>query len=224
MTKSTAVALFGDKETMPAHVASGHGLGNENVGKDDVAMPYLNVLQALSPQIESLEGAKAGQLHNSITNELYDAVYVLNLFYSREFAVFKKRDLGGGFEGAYTTDEEARAHIRDNLDGKFSDFDVVETARHICLLLDDSGKAIQPVILNLSGTKVRVSKAWNAEISVKCGGADRFAAVWKLATVRQKNTKGSWHNLSVEFAGWAPEPLYNEAKEYYKAVAPKMAA
>lgn len=221
MTDSKALALFGDKEQMPAHLRTGTGLGNQNVTAEDRAMPYINVLQALSPQIDELEGAKAGQFHNSITNELSNELFVMNLNFSRNFAVFKKRNLGGGFEGGYDTRQAAEAHIRDNLNGAFNDFDVVETHTHVCLLLDitdDGAVPVQPVILNMSGTKVRVSKSWNSEIDVRHGGADRFASVWRLFTRKQSNTKGSWYNMGVEFAGWAPEDLYGEARKYYDAV------
>jgi hypothetical protein len=219
MSDKKAVALFGDKETMPAHVAAGKGLGNENVGVEDVAMPYLNLLQAMSPQVDELDSAKAGMFHNSITDELYDSVFVINLYYSKEFAIFRKRNLGGGFEGSFPSLEMAEAKIRDQLDNKTGDYDVVETHRHVLLLLDKEGNPVQPVIMNMSSSKVRVSKAWNAEINVKCGSADRFAAVWKLDPVRQSNSKGTFYNVGVTFAGWAPEALYNEAKTYYSAVA-----
>jgi hypothetical protein len=222
-----ALALFGTKEQMPEHLRTGTGLGNQNVSAEDRALPYINVLQALSPQVEELDGAKAGMFHNSITNELTDELYVMNLNFRRSFAIFKRRQLGGGYEGSYENREDAMAHIRDNLNNAVMDFDVVETHTHICLLLDVSGgtpKATQPVILNLSGTKVKVSKSWNSEIDVRNGNADRFASVWRLYTRKQSNTKGSWYNLAVEFAGWAPDFLYDEAKKYYQTVATRAAA
>jgi hypothetical protein len=219
MSDKKAVALFGDKETMPAHIAHGSGLGNENVGADDVAMPYLNILQALSPEVEEMDGAKAGMFLNSITKDLYEWVFAVNLYYSREYTIFRKRQLGGGFEGSFSAESEAREKIATQLDGKFDDYDITETHRHVLLLLDKDGTPLQPVIMNLSGSKLRPSRAWNAEISVKCQGADRFAAVWKLSTVKQSNNKGSWYNLATQFAGWAPESLYDEAKKYYTQVA-----
>ena len=214
-----AVTLFGDKETLPAHLAQSSGRGMENVTQDDVAMPYLSVLQALSPQIEEVDGAKAGMLYNSITQELYDEVNVLNLHFKRQYSIFKKRDLGGGYEGAHPSREAALAHLKDVVQASPADYDIQETHTHILLLLDDAGQPVQPVIMNLSGTKVRVSKQWNADISVKHKGADRFASVWKLSTRKQSNSKGSWYNLVVDHVGWAPEDLYTQAAEYYEQVA-----
>ena len=190
----------------------------ENVGAEDVAMPYLSVLQALSPQIDEVEGAKAGMLYNSITQDLYDSVYVISLSYERQYSIFKKRDLGGGYEGAHASREDALMHLKDVVQADPADYDIQETHRHVLLLLDDKGKPVQPVIMNLSGTKVKVSKQWNSDINVRHQGADRFASVWKLSTRKQSNARGSWYNLQVDFEAWAPEDLYKQAADYYEQV------
>jgi len=46
--------------------------GLENISQDDLATPRLKVLMQLSPELEDLEGAKAGMIFNTVTNELYD--------------------------------------------------------------------------------------------------------------------------------------------------------
>lgn len=217
-SESKAVSLFGSKETMPAHVKQ-DGRGSENVTQDDVAMPYLTVLQALSPQVDEIEGAKAGMLYNSITDDLYTEVYVVNLSFKREYSIFKKRDLGGGYEGAHASHEAALTHIKDVVGGDPADYDISENHRHVCLMLDsETGQPLQPVILNLSGTKVRVSRTWNSDINVKHNGADRFASIWKLTTRKQSNSKGSWYNLNIDFEGWADKDLYDLAAKYYEQV------
>ena len=225
MTKSnTAVALFGEKETMPAHINTS-GLGSENVGAEDLAMPYLKVLQALSPEVEEVEGAKAGKLFNTITHEMYDEVYLINLSFKREYSAFKKRELGGGYEGAHPSREAAISHITNVAGGDPADYDISENHRHVCLMLDaTTGQPLQPVIMNLSGTKVRVSKTWNSDINVKHNGADRFASVWKVSSRKQSNSKGSWYNLTIEFESWASPELYQTAGDYYKQVTEAEAA
>lgn len=212
---SNAVALFGEKsDHIPAHFVQDGNLGNENVTQDDVQIPRLSVLQALSPQVETVEGARPGLLHNSITDELYESVYLINLFYAKEFAVFKRRNLGGGFHGTYDSLEAASAHIT-TLQGNPDDYDVSETARHTCLLLNEKGEPQSPVQLLMKSTQLAVSRNWNSQITLKGEGAPRFATVWELATERRSNTHGSWYVLKPEFAGYAPEALYEEAKDLY---------
>ena len=42
------------------------GLGLENVDAQSVAIPFITVLQGLSPQIETVEGAKPGLIINTV--------------------------------------------------------------------------------------------------------------------------------------------------------------
>ena len=49
------------------------GLGTENMhGSEDLGLPFLKVLSQLSPELESVEGAKAGMIYNNVTNKVYD--------------------------------------------------------------------------------------------------------------------------------------------------------
>jgi hypothetical protein len=211
------VALFGEKETMPAHIQTGTGKGMD-MGQDDVAMPYIKMLQAMSPEIDEIEGAKAGKLINSITQELYDEIHVINLHYRRQYSIFKKRDLGGGYEGAHDSREAAMHHLENVVQANPADYDIQETHTHICLLLDDNGQLQQPVIINMSGSKVQVSRKWNTDIMTKHKGADRFSSVWKIEPRKQSNSKGSWYNMNITWEGFVNEALYLEASEYFDQV------
>ena len=49
--------------------AADDGMGTEGADKDSFAIPFLSILQPLSPQVaEGAEGAKAGRFINSVTN------------------------------------------------------------------------------------------------------------------------------------------------------------
>ena len=68
--KSTDVALFDDD------LLSG-GTGLEEMTSDDLAIPFIRVLQAMSPQVnkrapEYVDGAEVGMLFNTVTNSVYD--------------------------------------------------------------------------------------------------------------------------------------------------------
>ena len=56
-------AVAEKKDQAPAHIRQGEGRGNENVGTEDIQIPRISVLQALSPQIKKsdpsyIEGAE----------------------------------------------------------------------------------------------------------------------------------------------------------------------
>jgi hypothetical protein len=218
------VVVFGDKDQVPAHIQqTANPAGNENVSAEDLQIPRLNLLQAMSPQVEELDDAKAGVIHHSITDELFEFVYAINVFYDKEFTLFKKRELGGGFGGNYASREEAQAAVAEQ-PGDDSDWNIIETGKHAVIAMRPDGTVIGPALMLLSGSKLFFSKRWNTEISSRCDGKDRFAAVWKVAPVKQSNDKGSWYNYKAEFVSWTPEEVYDDAKSLYNSMAAEVTA
>lgn len=222
MTTGTALAFLGEQTNqLPTHLinnADKH-LGNENVGADDQQLPRLSLLQALSPQCEEIEGAKAGLFHNSITDELYKEVTVINLYYVKEWAVWRKRNKGGGFCGAYDSVEAANAHV-ESLPGSPEDYDIQETAKHACLLLDpETGEVKQPIVIYFKSTGLNTSRNWNTRIQSINGDHPRFSTIWTLSAKKQSNDSGTWYSMVVDGGWWVPtEELYNEAKSFYEAM------
>lgn len=222
-TAPKSVVGFMAEDQLPAHLAQGTGAGNENVSANDMTIPRLDVIQQLSPQLDPqnakyIEGAKLGHVFNSLTGELYNHCFVVNLHYETKYQIFKKRKFGGGFEGSFDTEAEAFAHL-DSQGLPRDQYDVPETAIHKCLLLDENGLPDQPVLIYMSGSKMKVSKEWNSQIRLKDPRADRFASVWTLSSVGEKNRQGQpYQNFDVTFAGWAGESLYQEAKSLYASI------
>lgn len=221
-TPKSIVGFLADDQ-LPAHLQHGTGAGNENVSSDDMTIPRLDVIQQLSPQLDPsnpkyIEGAKLGHVFNSLSGDLYTHCFVVNLHFDTRFQVFKKRKFGGGFEGSFATEAEALAHL--DASGLPRDqYDVAETAIHKCLLLDDTGRPDQPVLIYMSGSKMKVSKDWNSAIRLKDPRADRFASVWTLSSVGEKNKQGQpYQNFKVDFAGWAGADLYEAAKGAYQGI------
>ena len=59
------------------------GAGMENVTADDLQIPFLSILQSNSPQLDEsegkyIDGAKAGMILNTVTNEIFDGKIGLN--------------------------------------------------------------------------------------------------------------------------------------------------
>lgn len=216
-----SIATFDQSAALPAHLQDANsGLGNENVGSQDLQMSRLDLIQDLSPQKDKdnpayIEGAEVGLMFDSATGDLFKQVFIVNLYFDKRFQVFKKRKFGGGFEGSYPDEAQARQSLED--EGlPLEQYDIVETDIHGCLMLDEKGIAKKPCVIYMSGSKAKVSRKWNTALSTQ--GADRFASVWTLSSVREKNRQGQpYNNFKVDFAGWAGEELYAQAKENYLA-------
>jgi hypothetical protein len=219
----TGLAIFGAKtDVVPdyAQAREDSNAGNEYVSNEDMATPVLTILQPISEEIETVEGAKAGNLFDSMTNELHDSVFAINLGYIRDFAVFRKRNRGGGFHGSFNTTEAAQAAIAE-LPGAVADYDITENGKHTLLLLDKNGVPTHPVLMRFKSTAMAVSRKWNSELAHVNQGAARFATVWTISTERKSNDSGYWFAPKITWSGWAPEALYAEAKKYFESFQPK---
>lgn len=143
---NTAVALFADAENLPAHIKADANLGNENVNSEDLQRPQIKPLQKMSPQVDSIEGAKPGLFINTLDNKLSEELTVINCHYVLQHTIFQNRNHGGkGVPlGTFPTEQEAIAYLSNN-DLDATKFDIVKSGRHVLMVLDDKGiKKLKP--------------------------------------------------------------------------------
>lgn len=221
MVETTTIDLV--SKDVPAHVIKGTGLGNEEVGKDHLQTPRVKLLQQLSNEVdknhsEYLEEAIPGDFINSVTKENYGTeLYVLNIKFTEDFVVWKKREIGGGLVGNFKSLAEATDYLNDqSLD--IDQHDIIQTQSHLLMRKDPkTGSLGIPFIMDFASSKLRVSRSWNSQIQTK--GGDRFASLWKMKSVQTANKAGQkFMNLGVEFEGWTTEEDYIEAKKLYEAL------
>ena len=100
-TKETAIATYDDD------LLSG-GTGLEETTAEDFAIPFIRILQQMSPQLNKQDGryneeAQAGMLVNTVTNEVYDGdtgVTVVPCAYVKKYIEWIPREKGGGLVDA----------------------------------------------------------------------------------------------------------------------------
>lgn len=223
MSDDKQITIFGDKSEVPAHIAGDKsGAGNENVSSEDMQIPRLNLLQAMSPAVEDIEGARPGLIQNSITDELFESLYVVNVHYDKEFTIFKDRNLGNEFLGNFPTREAAEAHLAAEKPGNEGDYNIIDTHRHAVIAIREDGTLIGPCLMLLSGAKLYFSRRWNTDIETRCAdGKARFASVWHLTVTKDKNERGSWYNYRAAWEAWTPEELYAQAHDLYQSLTGK---
>lgn len=204
-------------ENLPAYMNQGEARGQENVTVDDLSIPRLDVIQALSPQRkkkdpEYIDGAEEGMLFNSVSKKLYgEKVTFVPCFFRKEWLVWRDRDSGGGFGGAYPTQRVAAAEARERGEG----WEEQETAQHFGILIDSDGNA-EEVVISMSRSKMKASRQLNT--LAKMAGGDRFASQYEVSAVEVSGERGDYFSLGIKRLGWVEEDVYKAGEKLYEAV------
>lgn len=221
MTKElTTIASASAKEI--ATRSQNVGKGSEGVRASDMAIPRLKLLQMISPEVtpghaQQVEGATAGMYMNSVSNELHSSLFVVNLNFTRKTVIWRKRKSGGGMVATCESEAEARTYLQEQGLNE-SDHDISENPTHLVLMLDEAGVPKGVALLDMPGTKIKVSKKWNSLISEQEeAGNPRFGCVWQLGVKSESNNSGNFFNNSVEFITTAPKDIYEAAETAYNA-------
>ena len=211
----------------PSYIQEAGSMGNESINSEDLAVPRISLLQSISPEVNAddtnyVEGATPGKMLNTLTHDLYDTLRVVNLYYKKDYVVFKKRTLGGGFLFASSSKDAAKEFV-DNSDTP-ENLDTVETGNHYCLLLnDDSQDVVTHIVIPTKITQLRFSRKWNTLI-MQAGGP-RFAGIWTVNSILEKNNKGqSYYNYAIfnNKHEWCEEGLFETAKKQFEAISSQM--
>lgn len=217
MATKKEVALFGAKAELPASAANDVGMGNENMSADDVAIPQIKLLQALSPECISVEGAKPGKFYNTQTGELLDEIYFISLKFKVTFNIWKDQDLGGGKQGEFDTEAAAQA-ARAALPGNESDYDIQKTATHWILLLDPAtNKLIGPAVIYMDRSKLPTHKDLNGLVARNSpNNESRLVCAYKFVAKSITNKAGkTFFVINVENAtGDVSAPAYVSDEVY----------
>ena len=220
--KKTEVVGF-DASMMEADAGS----GINDLGSDDLALPFLKILSGLDSKLDDLDNAKRGDIINSVTDQIYkgkDGVDVVPCAYERVYIQWSPRGEGTGAPvSVYKTKDECPEFERSAEDNKDYLTDgsgqyIEETHQHYVLVLNKDGGADQALIA-MKSTQLKKSRKWNsmmlsATIKGKNGlfTPPRFGFVYHMKSVAEENSKGSWHGWEMS----RKDPV-NSADIYAKA-------
>lgn len=222
VNEEQALALFGNDR--PDYVTD-TGRGSEGVTTDDMSLPRLSIIQDLSPQRKKsedayIDGAEEGMIFNTASNTLYSSgqVTVIPCFFRAEYVAWKDRLKGGGFGGAFATEDEAQDWI--SRQESPADWDVSYTHQHFCTMVHPDHTEAKPhledVVISMSRSQLKPSRKWNT--MVQQAGGDRFSRAYRLSVVQDKSEKGQFYNWQVKQLGYVPEHLFKKAEATYEAV------
>ena len=206
--------------------------GAQNISQEDLALPFLKILGQLSPEVNKrdgkyVEGAEPGKIINTVTNQLYDSVDVVPVFYKRQYIEWQDR---GTSSGAPVAIHEAGSDIinqtkrdasyKDRLpNGNYLD----NTANHFVLQLGDNP---QTALISMKSTQLKVSRKWNSMMmGIKMQGKNglftppTYSHIYKLSTVQMSNDKGTWFGWDVSKVGPVTDKgIYDMSKSFAESV------
>ena len=213
--------------------AADSGAGFEEVTSSDLQIPFLRIIQALSPQLKKsdaafIEGAGQGDIFNTVTNKVWDAdegVIVLPVHFQMKYLEFVPRSQGGGFEGELAADSnDVRTAVRDKDSGMEllnNGNELVRTAQHYIKIVHADGN-LENAIVDMKKTQLKKSRLWLSMMMMqKHNGKTMpsFASTYRLKSIEDGNDKGSWGSWSIALEGAVPSmEAYTECRELHTSI------
>jgi hypothetical protein len=208
--------------------------GLNNITSEDVALPFLKVLSQLSPEIETVEGAKAGMIFNTVTGEVFDGtqgIKVIPCHYERKYIEWAPRGQGSGAPIAVhpaTSDIMSKTFKKpgDSKDYLDSGNYIENSAQFYVMMVDDSGNT-NPALVVMKSTQLKKARKWNSMMmTLKMQGSKgpftppSYSHVYRLMTSKESNDKGTWYGWEVERVGPVEDAsTYAMAKAFALSVA-----
>jgi len=211
------------------------GMGLENVDKQDLALPFLKLLQSGSDETKKkhakyVEGAEAGMFYNTVTKKLYNGekgIEVIPVFYKMtypEWAPFEKRegrpihnDRGPGVMSKVTQNDRNK----DMLD---NGNEIIKTANHFVVI---NGERPEKALMTMKSTQLKVSRQWNSLMenefendpnTGKSLQAPTFSRIYKLNSVENSGSF-TWHGYNVSMIKKVDNAgLYQMARDFYNSL------
>lgn len=216
----TDLAIKPENELVDVEAYEQYGsAGFGNTTSEDFSMPFLAILQGLSPQCETIDAAKPGKLINSVTSDLYPGdpgVPFIPCNTEHVFVEWKKRKDGGGFVAVHTIEDDIVVNCKEKQEfGEYttpSGNDLIETFYVYGVMPTETGG--EQMVIAFSSTKIKKYKAWltkarGIQIAVKDAqgrvtkriNPPLFAHRYRLKTTKETNNKGDFYNFEISFDG-----------------------
>lgn len=190
------------------------GEGFENATGADFALPFLKLLQKMSPEVdrdkgEYIAGAEPGMYLDTATKELLETFDFVPCFYHRAMVEWHDIDGGGGFvaqhpvgyEDQFKRDERGRWVTGE-------DTYLADTRYFFGLRLKKSGGAT-PAVVSMASSQIKKARSWMTQLAeLKFGEGPNagkslpiFAAIWRFTSVPESKDDFTWRGYKIEKVG-----------------------
>ena len=219
------------------------GAGLENFTTEDMQIPFIRIIQALSPQLQKddplyIKGAEQGDIFNTVSQQVYKAdegITVVPCFFEKKFLEFQLRSSGGGFVRELAADDKdiTMTSREGTIELLPNGNELVRTHQHLVIAQSADG-TIAPSVLDMKKTQLKVSRRWNTlknSARLPSGALmPIYGTAWQVTTVLEANDQGKWFNYKLDRVNDITptiEKMMLEARNMYQGVSKgevKMAA
>ena len=240
MAKTQANAVV-EKQTASTPMLSSleefAGAGAENITSKDVSLPFLKILTNNSPQVTQgdskfVSEARPGMVINSVLNKLYngqDGFTVVPCFFKFEYVEWADRGTQNSVApvNSYPADSDIMSKTTrgDDRKDRLPNGNYIEpTHYHYVMMVDENDQPSETAVIVMKATQAKKSKKWNSMmLSQRRKGKSGFfqpptwSQIYKLRTVLEKNSLGSWFGWEIEHEKDIPnKTLMDAAMAFYE--------
>ena len=206
--------------------------GFENMTAEDIALPFLTILQALSPQVRGqnkIDGASEGDFYNTVTQEAHKGVLkIIPCAFKKAYVEWTPREQGGGYVKEHVNSQilDSTHKNEKNQDALPNGNIIVTTAYHYVLVVKDN--TVERAIISFTSTQLKKSRRWNSQmmnIQIKLPSGElitppMFSHVYAAKTVSESNDLGQWSGWDISSPMMIDDmKLYVRAKTFSEDIA-----
>lgn len=236
-----AVVTRSPAKDMPAYMEGHFGEGLERLGRGDFEVPRIQLLQAISPEVETFDAAEPGHFwHNMAEQDLGDELLIVPVFVDVRYILWRPRNEGGGIlaradDGVHWSPPDAEYHVKLK-SGKGVVWKTAKTVVESGLDAwgssdpDDPGSQpaatlmysivcelpklpeLSPVVVTLQRSAIKVARKLLGKINLS--RAPAYGMQFEMGSVTDQGAEGPYKNFRFTLAGFVG---HGETKEVAKA-------
>jgi len=207
--------------------------GFELATSGSYAMPFLRILQKLSPECDKdetayIKGAKPGMILHTVQKTVHTEVPLIPLKYKDTYIEWVTRANGGGFVQEYDALDPIVSELLsqctrvENANILPNGNELKLHSNYFCAFEQPSGEQ-EPVMISMSSSQLKTSRIWLStlrQMTLEINGEDVPARnirsyQWLFSTEKLSNDKGTWF-------GWTYDKL--EDTRLLESVGPMQAS
>lgn len=230
-----AKELAEKKEQLPStfltDLAADANRGFEGISAKDVAIPYVLILQSLSPQVKKgdhkIPGAEEGDIFNTVSRNVVKGALGINVIpcaFQKRWVEWVSRDAGGGFVKSHEEEKilESTRKNDKNQDILPSGNMIVTTAYYYVIIVNADG-GYERAIISMTSTQLKKSRRWNAQMmAIQLSGSDgkkftppTFSHQYTMSTIQESKDSYAWSGWEIGSPKILTDAnLYQAAKKF----------